>query len=56
MSQTELLEKVKNDAANEAYQLPYAFLTHSQKADLIEIVACDFARELINNLKTKLNA
>ena len=41
----ELLEKVKDDAANEIYSLPYAFLNDNQKATISDLISMNFANE-----------
>lgn len=51
---TELLEKAKQDASNEMYSLPYEFLTHLQKADIVDLVAINFADAVTKELKSRI--
>jgi len=49
------LEEIKDNLANEHYSTPYwIWLNDSQRALLVDLVAIEFAKETVNELKSRL--
>jgi hypothetical protein len=50
MTTDEKLEQVKANVAEDIYQLPYSFLSHTQQAGLVDIIALEFAKLIVNQI------
>lgn len=52
----ELLEKIKQETANEIYSLPYSFLDDSQKLTICDLIAFNFGKEITEKARNIINS